>query len=295
MNNDSPPLIVILGPTASGKSSLALKLAQEFDGYTISADSRQVYRGMDIGTAKPTPDEQRRVRHFMIDVIDPDQPFTVSDFQHMVFDVLKRETGLPFLVGGTGLYISSIVENWDIPKGGMDQKERMKREKESITFFVKRLQEVDPQSASIIDLKNKRRVIRALEVAEQAGESFLDQKKKRSLPYRVLQIGFSVPREELIKRINGRVENMMEHGLLDETMALATKYGWDVPAMSGLGYRQLGQYLRGEMKLGEAVERIKIETRQYAKRQMTWFKRDPSIQWVQDKMGAEKLIKDFLK
>ncbi|MFH1171672.1 MAG: tRNA (adenosine(37)-N6)-dimethylallyltransferase MiaA [bacterium] len=289
-----PPLIVICGPTASGKSSLALTLAEQYSGFIISADSRQVYRGMDIGTAKPSVTERRRIPHFLIDVVSPDEPFTVADYQRLVVDVLSREAGLPFLVGGTGLYIDAVVENWEIPHGCSDATHRKKLEHTSMNLFVKRLEEIDPESAAVIDLKNKRRVIRALEVAEQTGKSFIAQKKKWPFPYRVLRIGMDVPREELIGRINTRVDAMMTHGLLDEVRALGRRYGWDAPALSGLGYRQLGAHLRGEMRLGAAVEHIKIATRQYAKRQMTWFKRDQSIQWISDASAAVKLLQTFL-
>jgi tRNA dimethylallyltransferase len=290
-----PPLIVILGPTASGKSKLALQLAEEFHGYIISADSRQVYRGMDIGTAKPTPEERRRVRHFLLDIVDPDDPFTVADYQRMAFAVLRSQRGLPFLVGGTGLYIDAVVENWDIPASGTDGNRRAALEKESIHLLVKRLQDIDPASTSTIDLNNKRRVIRALEVVEQTGESIVTRKKKRPFPSRVLQIGLSVPRDELVKRIDARVDAMMEAGLLDETRRLIRQYGRDIPSMSGLGYKQLGLHIRGDMTLEDAVKRIKIETRQYAKRQMTWWKKHQDIQWVTTRHDARRAIGRFRK
>ena len=288
-----PPLIAIVGPTTSGKSTLALALAEHFSGYIISADSRQVYRGMDIGTAKPTADERRRVPHFLIDVADPDEPFTVANYQRMVLDILKHEPGLPFLVGGTGLYIDAIVENWEIPKGTTEAL-RSQLDGESLDILAARLQQMDPESAAIVDLKNKRRVIRALEVAEQSGESFVGQKKQRPFPYRVLKIGLDVPRDELVRRINTRVDDMMAGGLLEEARRLGEHYGWDAPALTGIGYRQLGQYVRGECMLDEAVERIKIATRQYAKRQMTWFKRDSRIRWICGEDETTRLVTTFL-
>lgn len=289
-----PPLIVILGPTTSGKSTLALELADHFSGYIISADSRQVYRGMDIGTAKPSQGERQRVPHFLIDVVNPDEAFTVANYQRIVMDVLKNQAGLPFLVGGTGLYIDAVTENWDIPKGTTEAL-RSQLDGKSLDILVARLRNVDPESTSHIDLKNKRRVIRALEVAEQTEESFVGQKKKRPLPYRVLKIGVDVPRDELVRRMNTRVDDMMARGLLEEVRRLGEHYGWDTPALTGIGYRQLGQYVRGEMPLDAAVERIKIETRQYAKRQMTWFRRDPAIQWIRTEQEAEQKIKEFLR
>lgn len=289
-NKNLPPLIVILGPTASGKTALSVALVKQFGGYIISADSRLVYKGMDIGTAKPTLEERDGVPHFMIDVAEPDETFTVADYQRMVADILQNERGLPFLVGGTGLYIDAVTQNWDIPKGGVRKEERSAMENMSVRILAKRLSEIDPESAKTIDLNNKRRVIRALEVAEQTGESFVAQQQTQPFPYNVIKIGIAVEREELIKRIDNRVDAMMNAGLLDEAKRLGARYAWDLPAMSGIGYKQLGAYIRGEMNLADAVGRIKIETRQYAKRQMTWFKRDASIHWISTLSGAERLI-----
>lgn len=286
-----PPLIVILGPTASGKTALSVALAKQFGGYIISADSRLVYKGMDIGTAKPTFEERRGVPHFMIDVAEPDEAFTVADYQRMVAAILKKEHGLPFLVGGTGLYIDAVTQNWDIPKGAASQEQRSAMEEMSVRLLAKRLIELDPESAKAIDLNNKRRVIRALEVAEQTGESFVAQQQTRPFPYDVIKIGIAIEREELIKRIDKRVDVMMDAGLLDEAKRLGARYGWDIPAMSSIGYKQLGSYIRGEMSLADAIGRIKIETRQYAKRQMTWFKRDSSIHWISTPSEAETYIK----
>lgn len=291
---DKPPLIVLLGPTASGKSTLALQLAPEFDGYIISADSRQVYRGMDIGTAKPTEDERRRVHHYLLNVVDPNERFTLFDYQKTVREVLDKQSGLPFLVGGTGLYIDAVVENWDIP-AGEDATRRTELDALPLADLVARLRSLDPDSSAVVDLKNKRRIIRALEVAEETGGSFVRTRRRNPSLFRTLKLGTDVPREELVERINRRADDMMKRGLLDETKRLGAKYGWDSPALSSLGYRQLGAHLRGELSLDEAVERIKIETRQYAKRQMTWFRRDTTIQWIRTAGEAREHIKAFLK
>ncbi len=287
-------LIVILGPTAAGKSALALKLAKKFKGYIISADSRQVYRGLDIGTAKPSKAELHSLPHELINVVAPKKRFTVAEYQSKVFSILKTRPDLPFLVGGTGLYIDSVLQNWQIPSGKPNDKLRRQLEKLSLANLVKRLRKIDPSSAWVIDLKNKRRVVRALVVALQSGQSFIHLKKQRPLPYRVLKIGLAPPRPELIERINKRVDIMMKRGLLNETRRLVKRYGFNAPAQDGLGYRQLIRHLKGELTLPEAVERIKIETRQYAKRQMTWFKRDESIHWVRTASAAEQLIRRFL-
>lgn len=288
------PLIAIVGPTASGKSALALKLAKKYKGYIISADSRQVYQGMDIGTAKPTKAEQRSIHHEMLDIAAPNKRFTVAEYQSKVFAILKTRPGQPFLVGGTGLYIDAVLQNWQIPSGKPNAKLRHQLEKSSLGELVKRLRKVDPASTRVIDLNNKRRVIRALEVALQTGQSFTRLKKQRPLPYRVLKIGLTLPRQKLIERINKRVDLMMKRSLLKETKLLVKRYGYNAPALDGLGYRQLIRHLKGELTLTEAVERIKIETRQYAKRQMTWFKRDKSIHWLRTQSQAERLIRKFI-
>lgn len=287
------PLISIIGPTASGKSALAVRLAKKFRGYIISADSRQVYEGMDIGTAKPTKAQQRAVPHFMLDIVLPEQPFTVADYQRRVFRILRRTKGLPFLVGGTGLYVDAILQNWKIPKGRLDSKLRQKLERESIHLLAKRLTRLDPKTAAIIDLRNKRRVIRALEVA-LAGGSMIER-KKRPFPYRVLILGLNIPRSSIVKRINARVDDMMRKGLPDEVERLGQRYGWTSPAMSGIGYKELGQYLQGQRRLDDAVDRIKIATRQYAKRQMTWFRKTEGTHWIRSQQDAEHLVKNFLK
>ncbi|MBI4415264.1 MAG: tRNA (adenosine(37)-N6)-dimethylallyltransferase MiaA [Candidatus Kerfeldbacteria bacterium] len=286
------PMITIIGPTASGKSKLALKLAKKFGGYVISADSRQVYKGMDIGTAKPSKKDQRAVRHFMVDVVQPNQPFTVADHQRRVFRILKKEKGIPFLVGGTGLYVDAILQNWEIPKGKRDLKLRQKLERQSLHLLAKRLTRLDPKTAATIDLHNKRRVIRALEVALAGGS--ITERKRRPFPYRVLMLGIDVPRATLVQRINARVDQMIRAGLVDEVQQLGKQYGWDSPAMSGIGYKEIGRYLRGQVSLDEAVERIKISTRQYAKRQMTWWKRTRGIQWIRSLHGAGRLVRNFL-
>ena len=302
-----PKIIVILGPTASGKTDLGLALAKKFNGEIISADSRQVYKQMNIGTAKPAGEWDKKntayivdgVAHYMMDIIDPDKDFSLADYKvaavKSIADILGRNK-LPVVVGGTGLYIQALVENLDIPKAEPNKKLREDLEKKTLPELVTMLTEIDPASAKKIDLKNPRRVLRALEVFLQTGKSFFAQRTKSDPAYRALQIGIDLPREELYERINTRVDKQIEDGLTEETKKLASKYGWSLPSMSGIGYKQMGLYLRGEASLDEAVNILKQDTRRYAKRQMTWFKRDKSIFWIKNTnlALAEKKVKDFL-
>jgi tRNA dimethylallyltransferase len=301
--NASPKIIAIVGPTASGKTEMSLALAEKFNGEIVNADSRQVYRGMDIGTAKEKPDDEksdyfvRGIRHHLIDIVNPNEEFTLAHYKKFAFeaidDILSRGK-LPIVVGGTGLYVRTIVDNPDIPAVAPDLKLRVELEKKNLSELSAMLKKIDPKTAEKIDMKNPRRVIRAIEVA-MSGESFLDLQNKFNPRYNALQIGMSVEREELNKRINARVDKQIEDGLAEEVKKLAQKYDWKLPAMSGIGYKQVGLYLRGEIFLPEAIEMIKRDTRRYAKRQMTWFQKDERIKWVKDAEEAEELVKKFVK
>lgn len=277
------PLVVIVGPTAVGKTAVSLHLAEALGGEIVSADSRQVYRGMDIGTAKATPDECARVPHHLIDVVDPDETLTLAEFQRLAYaaidDILARGR-LPLLVGGSGQYVRAVVEGWGVPEVAPQERLRAALELLSSDELARWLAVLDPVAARRIDRRNRRRVIRALEVTLVTGRPISAQQRKSPPPYRILRVGLTLARPSLYQRIDARVERMMERGLLDETRRLAERYGWDVPAMSGLGYGQLGAYLRGEMALDEAVAAIKRETRRFVRQQANWFKPDdPAIHW----------------
>jgi tRNA dimethylallyltransferase len=238
------------------------------------------------------------VLHHLMDIVDPDANFTLADFKEKAIkaidDILHREK-LPIIVGGTGLYIQSIVDNLEIPKIAPNNELRAELEKKTLDEQVAMLKKIDPESVETIDIKNPRRVLRALEVTIASGESFAKQQKKGVLLYDALQIGIEWPREELYERINARVDAQMADGLLEETKVLSAKYDWFLPSMSGIGYKQMGYFLRGEMSLSEAIEILKRDTRRYSKRQMTWFKRDSRIVWVKNIADAEKEIKKFIK
>ena len=271
------PLIAILGPTAVGKTALSLKLAEEFHGEIVSADSRQVYRGMDIGTAKPTVDEQRRVRHHLLDVVNLDETFTLSEYQHYAYAAiadLHARGCIPFLVGGSGLYVRAVLEGLSIPRVAPDHARRKELECENAAALYARLQQIDPVAAEKIDPRNKRRVIRAIEVCEMTGKPISAQQKREAPNYHVLRLGLTLPRQELYDRINARVDAMIAAGLIDEVRGLLDRYSADVPAMSGLGYRQIELYLRGSVSLDEAVRLLKRDTRRFVHHQYSWFRLD---------------------
>lgn len=305
------PLIVILGPTASGKTGLALELAKKFNGELINADSRQIYKEMDIATNKIGEDIviKKNVQNetvyfidtipiYLMDLIDPDQDFSLAEYKKIAVEEIKevQEKGcLPILVGGTGLYISAIVDNLDIPQAAPDKNLRQELEKESVEDLFAQLQKVDPASAESIGPDNKRKIIRALEVYRTSGKPFSSLQKKGKPLFDVLQIGIKTDRDELYKKIDQRVEQMVKTGLIEETEKLLGKYDSNLPSMTGIGYREIGHFLRSEMELQDAVQQIKFHTHQYARRQITWFKRDNRINWVENYQEAEKLVSDYIK
>jgi tRNA dimethylallyltransferase len=308
ISSKHPPLIVIVGPTAVGKTRLALRLAQEFGGEIISADSRQVYRGMDIGTAKPTLEERHRVPHHLIDLVAPDEAFTLAQYQELAYDaigdVLVRGK-LSFLVGGTGQYVRAVVEGWGIPRvppnEGLRAELYRQAEIEGEEALHARLQEVDPAAAERIDSRNVRRVVRALEVYLETGQPISELQCEKPPPYRILQIGLTMERQELYQRIDERVDRMVEEGLVEEVRGLVEQgYSYDLPSMSGLGYQQIGMYLRGEVSLEEAVQLIKRHTRRFVRHQYNWFRLDDAaIRWfdvLSDRNGEiRELVVAFLE
>ena len=283
-----PPVLAIVGPTAVGKTLLSLHLSEIFQSEVVSADSRLVYQGMDIGTAKPTPQERALVPHHLIDVATPDEALTLAQYQTLardaIDDVLSRGR-LPLLVGGSGLYVRAVLEGWTIPQVPPDPQLRAVLERESMQDdgidLHRWLTTLDPLAADRIDGRNVRRVIRALEVCLSTGRPISRLQMRQPPPYRILRIGLTMPREMLYRRIDRRLEQMMAQGLVQEVEGLVAKgYGFDLPAMSGIGYRQIGLYLRGEATLEEAVALVKRETRRFVRQQYTWFRlADPQIRW----------------
>jgi len=276
---------------------LAIKLAQRFDGEIVSADSRQIYKDMNIGTAKPTKKEMSNIPHYLINIIKPDQEFTLAQYKKQTIKIIKdiqKRGKLPFLVGGTGLYIKAVVDNLQIPEVKPNKKLRGKLEKLTNQELFKQLKKIDPVSAAAIDRQNKRRLIRALEVCLITKKPFSEQRKKGRTLFDVLQIGLKSDKENLEKRISQRAEKMIKAGLTEEVKKLAKKYSTDLPSMSGIGYQEIIPYLRDKITIEQAKELISQHTRQYARRQMTWFKKDKRIHWIKNYSQADKLIRKFL-
>ncbi len=283
-NGSTAHLLVLVGPTAVGKTSLSLDIARKFNGEIISADSRLFYRGMDIGTAKPTLEERESVPHHLIDICRPDETLTLGEYQRLAYqaiDTVIASGRLPMLVGGTGQYVMAVVEGWGIPAVAPHPELRKQLERLGADELARWLAHLDPSAAERIDPRNVRRVVRALEVILISGHPITELQEKAPPPYKIKIIGLQRSRDDLYERIDHRVERMIAAGLVDEVARLNNRgYGSYLPAMSGLGYRQILAYLHGEMSLPEAVDRIKFETHRFARQQATWFREDDSrITW----------------
>jgi tRNA dimethylallyltransferase len=281
-------VIAIVGPTAVGKSELALHLAQYFPLEIISADSRQVYRYMDIGTNKPSLAERAAVPHHVIDVVEPDEGFSLAMYHRLTFEALQdiRQKGkLPLLVGGSGLYVWSLIEGWTIPQVPPDREMRRRlesrAEQDNSQSLYRELQSIDPAAAEKINPNNIRRVIRALEIYYATGQPPSQLQRKEEPGFSVLVIGLTQERSELYRRIDERADRMVDGGLVEEVEQLLKRgYSPSLPSMSGIGYRQIGQFLRGEMTLPEAVDKMKYETHRLARHQYAWFRlNDSRIRW----------------
>ena len=282
-------LVAIVGATATGKTALALELAQRLDVEIISADSRQVYRGMDIGTAKPTPDEQTRARHWIIDLRDPDAPFTLADFldaAHAALDDICSRAKLPIVCGGTGQYVWALLEGWIVPRVPPDPALRSdleaRAERDGVASVFAELRRIDPAGADDIGPTNLRRMIRAIEVTRATDRPFSAWRQRVPPSFEARIIGLKIPRQRLYARIDARVDAMIEAGFLDEVRSLnARGYGCGLPPMSGIGYRQICEHLSGSCTLQEAITRIKTETHRLARMQHTWFRDDDErITWL---------------
>ena len=284
-----PRLIAVVGPTAVGKTALAIALAQRFQGEIVNADSRQVYVGMDIGTAKPTHEEQAAAPHHLIDIREPDEPLSLGEYLPLarckVTDIVRREK-LPILCGGTGQYVWAFLEGWQVPKVPPDPVYRDNLERraaiEGLETLWSELKTLDPDRAEAIDRHNTRRIIRALEIVRALGGRTSVIQRSPEPPYDALIIGLTAERSALYDRIDARFDRMMEDGLLEEARKLACDgYALGDGPLSGVGYSQLGQYLAGELPRDDAIQRSKTQTHRLVRRQYTWFKRsDERILWL---------------
>ena len=335
MKNGKKKIVAIVGPTGSGKTSLSIQLAKKFGGEIVSADSRQIYRGMDIGTAKvPILPEQREaaklsipetlplyieeglsetqdgfeikpiigsgIPHYCVNIKNPNEEYSVADFKYdadQAITHIAKNGHLPMLVGGTGLYVWAVLDNLDIPEIKADPVLRAKIEhdvaEKGLAAVFAELVKLDPEAAYVVDPKNPRRVVRALEVAIITGKPFTAQRLQKESPYDALKLGINPPPEILRERIDLRIDEMMRDGLLDEVKQLVGKYGEKCVAFDAIGYREIIGHLRDDLSLEKSVELMKANTWRYAKRQMTWFKRDKEIQWIENVGQAEKLIDIF--
>ncbi len=305
---DRPSVVILLGPTGVGKSRLAIELAEEFGGEIISADSVQVYRYMDIGTAKPSREEQRRVPHHLIDVVNPDQAFHASLYRMLgrkKIEDLHLSGKRIWVVGGTGLYIKALTQGiFPGPQIDPSVRERLKRESadKGGDFLYRRLQSIDPNTASGIHPNDLFRTLRALEVFDSTGmpiSFFRDQHRFQDRPYRTLKIGLEADRKMLYQRIEQRVDQMIERGLLQEVVGLMDRgYGPELKPMQSLGYKQMIQCVSNEMEWEESIRQMKRDTRRYAKRQWTWFKADPEVLWRNEATDRKQIfeeVESFLK
>lgn len=302
-----PKLIAIVGPTASGKTNLSLAVAKAVGGEIINADSRQLYRGMDIGTAKEVNDGSvpgayavQGVVHHLIDIADPDQEITLAHYQTLTFRAIEEIAArgkVPMLVGGTGLYVQAIIDNLDIPRVPPNAALRHELESRTTEELMDILTVEDPEAAETMDPFNRRYIIRAIEIVRTTGATNASQKKCGEPKCCVLLLGVQRDREELAVRIHARIMNMLEAGLVDETKRLMSKYGLHLSAMSSIGYCEMESYLRGEISLEAAIERMEARTRQFARRQLTWWRRPGTrdVTWVESDAEAIGLAEKFLR
>lgn len=281
--HDLPPLVAIVGPTAVGKTALSIALAQRLSGEIVNADSRQIYRSMNIGTAKPTPAEQAAVPHHLIDMITPDEPYSLAVYQEQALSAIDRITAqqhLPLLVGGTGQYAAAVLEGWNIPRVPPQPEVRARLEAEADTqgtiALYQRLRALDPEAAGKIEPNNRRRIIRALEVFEITGAPISTQQTKTPPPYRIVTLWLVLDRATLYRRIDERVDAMIAAGLVAEVRGLLERgYDWTLPALSSLGYKEFRPHFEDGAPLAECIQRLKFNTHAFVRKQDMWFKRLP--------------------
>ena len=294
------PLVVLVGPTAVGKTDAALRLAEALNAEIVSVDSRLFYRGMDIGTAKPSREELARVPHYLIDIVNPDETLSLAVFQEKAKEIIAdihARGKIPFLVGGTGQYVRAVTQGWTPPEVTANERLRAELEKKDMEWLHARLQLIDPESAAKIDARNVRRTVRALEVILTTGRKFSEQRGQVESPYQLITIGLTRPRPELYQRVDERIDLMFANGLIDEVKRLLEKgYSPSLPSMSALGYRECVSVVKGLLTEEQAKVEMRRVTRIFVRRQANWFKEsDPNIKWFQVKDGVIEATENYIR
>ena len=299
-------VIVIAGPTASGKTALSIKLAKQIDGEIVSADSMQIYKYMDIGTAKPSKEEQDGIKHYLLDFVSPDKRYSVAEYKRdaeaAIEEILKKGK-TPIVVGGTGLYIDTLIYGIEYPDLELDEEYRNKLEKiaeteEGLAFLYEKAKEIDEKAITKISQNDKKRIIRVLEVYHATGKTKTEleiESRKNGVKYDYRVFVINMDREKLYDRINKRVDIMIEQGLIEEVRSILSKFDKFPTAMQGLGYKEVVEYLEGKCTREEMIEKLKMETRRYAKRQLTWFRKDKGFTWINGLDDLQNNIKIILE
>lgn len=294
---DKPKVIVICGPTASGKTSLSISLAKKINGEIVSCDSMQIYKEMDIGSAKPTVEEMQEIKHYLVDFVSPEKRYSVSEYKEdasKAIEEIINKGKTPIIVGGTGLYLNSLIYNIQYNEMEVDLNYRRELEKEAeeygLEVLYNRAKEIDPEAMEKVSANDKKRITRVLEIYNATGrnKTELEKKSRKEVPYNYLIFGINMERSILYDRINKRVDIMLEQGLIEEVKNLINKYSNMPTAMQGLGYKEVKEFLDGNISKEEMIEKIKMESRRYAKRQLTWFRRNKSIKWLDASNGTIK-------
>lgn len=300
-----PKVIVIGGPTASGKTALSIELAKRINGEIVSADSMQIYKDMNIGTAKPTKEEMGNIKHYMIDFVSPETRYSVSQYKKdasLCIEEIIKKGKTPIVVGGTGLYIDSLVYGIEFQEISIDEEYRAQLNEIADNGGLQKLYEeackIDPEAMKTISPNDKKRIIRVLEIYKQTGKTKTQQNiesRKKEVPYDYIMFAINMDREKLYERINKRVDIMIKNGLIEEVQAIINKYGNIKTAMQGLGYKEVVQYFNNEFSKEEMIDKIKMESRRYAKRQLTWFRKNKEIIWLDGLEPVEDNINEIIK
>lgn len=301
---DKPKVIVICGPTASGKTSLSISLAKKINGEIVSCDSMQIYKEMDIGSAKPTVEEMQEIKHYLVDFVSPEKRYSVSEYKEdasKAIEEIINKGKTPIIVGGTGLYLNSLIYNIQYNEMEVDLNYRRELEKEAeeygLEVLYNRAKEIDPEAMEKVSANDKKRFTRVLEIYNATGrnKTELEKKSRKEVPYNYLIFGINMERSILYDRINKRVDIMLEQGLIEEVKNLINKYSNMPTAMQGLGYKEVKEFLDGNISKEEMIEKIKMETRRYAKRQITWFKRIENIIWLDGLNKTEENVNSIME